>query len=325
MKIGKLIKKVLLVICVLVLLVMVLIGGLFLFAAYKNDHYYNFSSAAGKIEKEYATLGSADTMLLEYDAEDEIIGKYRIWYPKELINTDMSYPLVIIVNGTGTPSSMIDGVMKHLASWGFIVAGNEDENSRTGASSESTLVFLMSLNEDPESVFYHRIDTEHVGITGHSQGGVGAFNAVTAQEHGSVYSAIWSISPTSPYWGQENVFGKEWAYDLSELTIPCAMVAGTGAFDSGEAEDITPTSGQGICPLWALDMNYNAISDSVPKLIGRLTDKDHGDTLRDSDGYMTAWFCYWLKGDEEAGKAFFGESPEMADNSSWQDVRICIK
>ena len=34
-----------------------------------------------------------------------------------------------------------------------------------------TLDYMLKLNEDPESIFYHKIDTDHIGIAGHSQGG----------------------------------------------------------------------------------------------------------------------------------------------------------
>ena len=64
------------------------------------------------------------------------------------------------------------------------------------------------------------------------------------------------------------------------------------------------------------------MDDSTPKVIARLTGKDHGDIPHSADGYMTAWFMYWLQGDEEAGQAFFGENAEIKTNENWQDVKI---
>ena len=40
------------------------------------------------------------------------------------------------------------------------------------------------------------------------------------------------------------------------------------------------------------------------------------------DGYVTAWFMYWLRGDEDAGLAFFGADPELAGNPLWDSVGI---
>lgn len=49
---------------------------------------------------------------------------------------------------------------------------------------------------------------------------------------------------------------------------------------------------------------------------------EHGDMLRYADGYMTAWFMYYLKGYADAGTAFFGENAELPNNPNWQDVRV---
>ena len=65
--------------------------------------------------------------------------------------------MVIMANGTGTKASAYGEVFNHLATWGFISVGNEDDNSRTGASSAVTLDYMLKLNDDPESIFYHKI------------------------------------------------------------------------------------------------------------------------------------------------------------------------
>lgn len=70
------------------------------------------------------------------------------------------------------------------------MAGNEDENSRTGESSAMTLDYMMALNEDKNSIFHEKIDNEHIGISGHSQGGVGAINTVTRAPNGHIYTVL---------------------------------------------------------------------------------------------------------------------------------------
>ncbi len=288
---------------------------------YRNSHYYELAAPGGDIEKKYTQMGEKQIAQAKYEAGNTVWKDYEVWYPADMQERAASYPLVIMVNGTGYPVSKYREVLKHLASWGFIVAGNEDENSRTGKSTAATLDFMLAQNEDPSSIFYQKIDTDHIGVGGHSQGGVGTINAVTKQPNGGRYTCMWVASPTSPYWGQDDVFGPEWSYDMTKVKIPCIMVAGTGIFDAGTAEDITPHEGQGICPLWGMKENYDAIPDDVPKVMGRLKNKDHGDLARYADGYMTAWFMYYLKNEQEAGKAFFGDSAEMKNNPNWQDVK----
>lgn len=222
----------------------------------------------------------------------------------------------MMANGTGVPASKYKAIFKHLASWGFIVVGNEDGSSFSGESSSKSLDFLLQMNEDQNSIFYQRIDTENIGIAGHSQGGVGAINAVTNQENSYCYKAMWTASATHIALAQ----GLQWSYDVSKVSIPYMMVAGTKQMDAGDG--IEGSSTVGIAPLFSLQENFDAISDDVPLVMARRKNKDHGDMLRYADGYMTAWFMYWLQGDEEAGKAFFGENAEIQTNANWQDVTV---
>ncbi len=315
----KTLKRVLTVIGIVILVVVVLLVTMTACNGYKEKNYYKYATPSGEIEKKYTDMGVLDVSYDEYKS-DNAYKKYEIWYPSEMKEKDVKYPLVIMANGTGIKASKYKEVFKHLASWGFIVAGNEDENSRTGASSAATLDYILKLNEDTSSKFYGKIDTDNIGIAGHSQGGVGAVNAVTQQANGNLYKAVFTASMTSSFWGQENQLGLEWSYDMSKVNIPCFMVAGTGFFDAGKTQDPTATDGQGICPLWGLTENYNAISDTVTKLMAREKDKDHSDMLRYADGYMTAWFMYHLKGDE-AADFFSGDNAEIVSNANWQDVK----
>ncbi|MGG4146282.1 alpha/beta hydrolase [Paenibacillus algorifonticola] len=322
MGIMKIILKISLIIVIIIAL-LVSVGVIFL--KYKSSHYYNFTKTERPLEKQYTALGAQEVSFAEFEAEDETIKKYEIWYPKKLESSDMKYPVVVVANGTGIPASSYKSFFKHLTSWGFIVIGNEDGNSRTGASSESSLKFLLELSDDKNSIFYGKVDTTHIGIGGHSQGGVGAINAVTSQGHGNMYKALYAVSATSPYWGQENIFGLDWSYNLSKVNISTFLAAGTGSFNAGTAENIVATEGQGISPLWSLQTNYEALPNSVAKIMARKTAVDHGETYQAIDGYMTAWFIWHLQGDEEAGKAFKGSDAEIHHNSLYQDVLSNIK
>lgn len=317
---GKVIKGILIALGTIVLVIIIAVAVLLGIASYKNNNYWNYTETGGDIEAKYTALGEYEVSYVEFDASNETYKKYEIWYPSEMKDSTEKYPLVVFANGTGVPASSYKAVFKHLASWGFIVVGNEDENSRTGASSAATLDFILGLNEDSESDFYGKVDTDNIGISGHSQGGVGAINAVTNQSNGHYYKVIYTASATSSFWSQESELGTEWSYDLSKINIPYFMVAGTGYFDAGEAADKTAAEAQGICPLYSMIENYNNISDTVPKIRARRTDIDHGDMLRVPDGYMTAWFMYYLKGDVEAGNALMGDNAEILNNANWQDI-----
>lgn len=326
---GKMMKWILIGGATVIGIIIVGVILLLLVAGYKNENYWKFADPKGAIEEKYTALGEYEVSSLQFDANDDICKTYSIWYPAELENGTNTYPLVLMVNGTGAKASASSAGFHHLASWGFIVVGNEDENTRTGESTADTLDFMLSQNADPQSVFYGCIDTDNIGIAGHSQGGVGAINAVTQQKNGSMYKAICAQSTTSSAVAYAlNLVGEGWNCDTSTLSVPAFMVAGTGSADAGNVNEnrleLTEGETQGICPLWWLQECFDAMDDSTPKVIARSTAKDHGDIPHSADGYMTAWFMYWLQDDEEAGKAFFGENAEIKTNENWQDVKVSL-
>ena len=240
--VKKVMKWILIGIAALIGLVIVGVTLLVAISNYKGSNYWKFAKPQGMIETKYTSMGEHEVSLAEFDAPDTVWEKYEIWYPSNLEQSDQAYPVVVIANGTGMRASKQSAIYEHLASWGFIVAGNEDEHSRTGASSAATLDFILSLNEDPQSVFYGRIDTENIGIVGHSQGGVGAINAVTQQKNGNLYKTICAQSTTSSAVAYalnqlDDELGGGWSCDTSTLSIPAFMVAGTGSADAGNVEE----------------------------------------------------------------------------------------
>ena len=193
---------------VLILIAVVVVGvvALILFALHKESNYYKYTEAVGEIEQKYTAFGDKEVSCQEYDANDDVIGKYAVWYPSELESSNTQYPVVIFANGTGSTLSTYKPFLTHLSSWGFISVGNDDENTRTGASLEETIKFLIAENEKKDSIFYHKIDLDNIGIAGHSQGGPAVFNMVTNQEHGSMVKALYAASATSSYgWGSSTI------------------------------------------------------------------------------------------------------------------------
>ena len=259
--------------------------------------YYAQTQTGGEIEETYTAMGEYDVDYAEYPAQDLLIKQYKIWYPSALAGEEgREWPIVVMANGTGVPASR----------W-------------SGGASAGALDLLAELNEDPSSLFYHKLDLDNVGSAGHSQGAIGAINAVTAQPNGDSYKALYLASTPSSLYAST----LEWAYDPALIDVPCFMTAGTGLLDAGEAgspEVAEEAQEVSISPLWSQEENYGLIPDSVPKLRARRTGADHAEMLPWPDGYMTAWFMYWLQGDEAAGRAFFGPDAEIVHNPLWQDI-----
>ena len=315
-------KKVLKI--VLILAVILLVLGIAAFQYIKsimpngdgnNDivegYYLNFKSDA-PLEMKYSQLGPYETSYIEFASDNESIGKIRVWYPADLETGDLVWPMIMVVNASGTPAASYVPFFPRLASWGFIVVGNEDGQTGNGETASLTLDFMLNMPAD--SVLSGKIDYDRMGIIGYSQGGAGAICAVTNYENGARYKAMFTGSAAYPTLAKN----MGWEYDVSKVAIPYFMAAGTGkSDDSGNDPE---TSYGGVSPLSALTANYNNIADDVPKLRARAAGAEHEQMLMRSDGYMTAWMLYQLTGNEEAETVFLGENAEILTNKNWQDV-----
>jgi len=304
--------KVIKVLLVVVAILLWLLAGFLIFRYTLNlpmveKEYYNKIDATYPLEKKYTQLGEYETSAIEFKSGDTLFNKYKVWYPS-VLETDhtVKYPIVVMANGTGVPFARFSEVFKHLASWGFIVIGNDDDESWSGLSSSEALQYMFSLN-DNSSIFYQKLDTENIGIAGHSQGGAGAINAVTDFSNSHMFTSIYTASTPSIELSKE----LKWNYEVTEVKIPYFMVAGTGEADA-----------ELIAPLASVIQNYENVENVTPTVMARRKNANHGDTLTHADGYMTAWFRYTLMNDEEASKVFRGETPEILENTTnWQDVR----
>ena len=239
----------------------------------------------------------------------EITKKYYIYYPEELKNNNKKYPVVVILNGTGVLPKKYKALFKHLASWGFVVIGNDDASTGFGKSADETMELIISENSNNNSIFYGKLDLDNIGITGHSQGGAGVFTAISIMEYKDKYKTAVALSPTH----EETAHQFGWKYDLTKINIPTLMIAGT----NGDFET------QSVIPIEKMIEMYNKIPSS--KVMLRRIGAEHGQMLYSADGYVTAWFMWQLQEDKEAEKAFIGDNPEISNNKLYQDVQLSVE
>lgn len=307
----KMIKAIAIALLLLMIATIILLSCLGSRPAAPND-YQQSVEMGGKVEATYMANGAYEVSVVEQAALQDF-KKYIIFYPSELETSHKQYPVIVLCNGSGTPISKYPAVPKHYASWGFIVIGTEEEYAWDGFGAEMCVRHLERLNdtrqmeEDKVNLFFNRIDLSNVGIVGHSQGGVGVFNAITAQGHKDIYKAAVSLSPTN----KELARNLEWDYDASLIRIPIMLISGEGG---GDDWVVTGEQLEGI---------YNDIAGH--RIMFRRKDTVHNEVLYAADGYVTAWFMWCLQGDEAAAKAFAGNSPELAENPLYQDVRIDLE
>ena len=305
----KFVKVVLILILVIIIIVVVTLKVLSNRPAAPSN-YQQTTQTGGEIEAKYLANGPYEVSVKEEETLLDF-GKFWIYYPSKLTETDKKYPVIVICNGSGTPLSKYPTVAEHYASWGFIVIGTEEMNSWNAFGAEMSIRYLERMNEnqkieDTESIFYQKVDFDNVGIVGHSQGGVGVINAITDTKHKDIYKTAVSLSPTNKTLAH-NLF---WDYDAFLVSVPILLISGEGGGD-----DWVVTGEQLI-----------EIYEDIPsnKVAARRKSTPHNEVLYKPDGYITAWFMYYLQGDEEAGKAFFGDNPEISANELYQDVIINV-
>ena len=235
---------------------------------------------------------------------------YELFYP---VGIKGRAPAVIFANGTGVKVSRYAAVLRHLASWGIIAIGTEEEFSFSGFSAEMCFRYLerldgeKTLQNGEANPLFEKIDVRRVGISGHSQGGVAVINAVTETPHADRYCCAFALSPTNPGSAHELL----WDYDAKKIHIPIALLAGTGFF-----EDKVIISAAQLAELFA------SLSKAPYKLMARRYGVDHGAMLYSADGVMTAFFRWQLAGDREAECLFSGKEPELIHNPLYRDCVI---
>lgn len=304
-------KKVLKIIGIVILVLVICLLALLKYLGNRPAapaDYQKTVQTGGDIESQYMSSGPYEVSTYEETALQGF-SKYIICYPSKMTEDNHIYPVIILSNGTGVPMSKYLAVAEHFSSWGFIVIGTEEEYDWNGFAAEMCVRHLRLLNEEEtinknENIFYQKVDLDHVGVVGHSQGGVGTINAITAQQSKDFFKAAVSISPTN----KEMAKALQWDYDATLVNIPIMLLSGAGGGD-----DWVVTVAQ-------LENIYKDISSD--KIMFCRKDTPHGEMLYSANGYVTAWFMYWLQGDEEAGKAFIGDSSEIMNNDLYQDQKI---
>ena len=137
-----------------------------------EDGYQNEFGYKGTLEKKYAYNGTYAVDSLSVASGDEAVKRFHVWFPSELKESSQKWPVVVMANGTGVLATRYIPIFEHLASWGFVVVGNQDGSSWFGNSTSATLDWILLQNTAADSPFYGKIETEAIGLAGHSQGGV---------------------------------------------------------------------------------------------------------------------------------------------------------
>ncbi|MFB7229373.1 alpha/beta hydrolase family protein [Streptomyces fimicarius] len=227
-----------------------------------------------------------------YATAVEVGAVTTLYYPRDIADSDRRHPVIVWGNGTGGVPLVYRELLLHWAGQGFIVAAANTPQSNLGISMRAGIDLLTRRNADPDSAFFDRVDLEHIGASGHSQGGAAAI-VVGADPR------IDTILPIQP--------GP--LADINAVHVPALLLA-------GQKDSI-------VFP--ALVRAFYNAADHIPALYGELRGADHFTVVGDPGPFAaptTAWFRAHLMGDQEARAQFFGPGCGIcADTATWSDVR----
>ena len=275
------------------------------------EGYYQATVSGGELERRYTERGEYELSKLAFDVADDTMRSIYVWMPQSVAPSPR--PIIIVVNGSNAIASRCEPFFERLASWGFVVVGNDDPMAGRGDSTSRTLDFLLAAADDDEHPLYGLIDISKIGIAGYSQGGAGALRAATEFANSHCYTTLFTCSAACQLLSQN----LGWAYNPAKLQIPYFMVAGTGMSDAGDGKD----GWVGVTPLASLEENYAVVPEGVERVMARRVNAEHEDMMACSDAYLTAWMLYRLCGDEQAAQVFVGDTAEIRHNGLWQDVK----
>ncbi len=260
---------------------------------------------------------------------------YDIWYPADLGAGGVVHPVITWGNGTMAHPREYAYLLSHLASWGFVVIAADRTDTGTGIQMLDAVRYLAQQNSDPNSIFHGKIDTGAVGATGHSQGGLGAINAL-ARGGGAVSTAVTLEMPLSAVCASlPSVDGQSACID------PSAATSGSVLLVNGSADGISPAT-QPLPPevigLQSMQAYYDALPADLPKARAAVVGAQHNDIQGQPDctnysctegvyrylGYLTAWFMDRLRGDSAARSAFLADTGELMHNPHWSDQASTI-
>lgn len=272
----------------------------------------------GEVEKHYYADGPWQVSHRpSYGCCDSSGFAFDIYGPSEPGLGGFKHPIVTWGNGTGASPHDYDHLLRHLASWGFVIVATRDPNTGTGVEIRDAARFMASENTQPDSPFFQTLDTARIGAMGHSQGATGVINAMR-DGGGAIRTAIAMALPAQAF-----------CSDKLNCTNPKKLRWGSVFYLNGSLDVVVSPSRQpkGQKGLQSNEAYYKATPDFLPKFWATLRGANHNDMMGQPDcgpvgptcangvygylGYPTAWLMDQLQGNAEAHGVFVQGSGEI--------------
>ena len=200
-------------------------------------------------------------------------------YPEKLSDTQKHAVVIWGPGGGGKPEDC-EGIIRRLASHGFVVVGIR-ESPGNATQGKASLDWLEKKNKDPNDPLYNKLDMTKVGAGGHSMGGLEAEQLLIQDSR--VITAMLSNSGDLGHTAMTQVSTKK--------TI--SIVYGCNGFERPNAE---------------ADYNNPGVKAPACLIMMDGADYGHGSGFLQGKGAFVAWMRWHLGGEDFRKADFVGTS-----------------
>ncbi|NOT09854.1 MAG: hypothetical protein HOP28_16800 [Gemmatimonadales bacterium] len=206
------------------------------------------------------------------------------------------HPVILWANGITLSPTSYRGLLRHLATHGFVVAAADTSRVGSAGNGQNLLDCLQHMeqqNSAPGGIYENRLNLYRIGVAGHSAGGAGVIMAGRDPR-------ITATAPLQPWVGATHGY----------VAGAAGQQNGPMLLASGELDTEIPFSHpQGVFA-----------AANTPIFWGHRLGSGHNDPLLDAPLYrrpVTAWFRYHLMLDNSAGGVFTGANCALCTTSVW--------
>ena len=217
---------------------------------------------------------------------------YYVYFPENIKSSKKTYPVLSWANGTACQPSMYTGMFTELAKGGYIVIASSETMSADGTAQIAALDFVISLNSNASSLAYKKVNTNKLGVIGHSQGGRSSVNAAVKD---SRIKCVVSIA------------GSNFLEEAEPNSAPTLFIAGE--------KDMIVSPSKWIQPAYDVAKG--------PAVYASLDGAIHTTCCTNPEkysSYILDWCNTWLKGDAKA-LSTFSSNGTLASDSNWSNFQ----
>ena len=266
------------------------------------------SSEAPKEKGVFLAEGTDETkdqMRVKYIEHTGWDGGGILAYPEQLSN-DQKHAVVVWGPGGGTEPGAYGGIIRRLASHGFVVIALK-ESPGNATQAVPALDWLEKKNKDPNDPLYQKLDMSKVGCSGHSMGGLESEQALIKDRR--VITAMLNISGDLGHTAMSQV--------STSKTI--GIVYGEGGMERPNAE--ADYNNQGVrAPACLIKMTGGQGNECQQGECGW----GHGSGPWGGMAATVAWMRWHLGGEDDRKADFVGTSgkyingPIVGERGNWK-------